>query len=90
MFNKLLTIYHSVQLVHDSDENNANENIVGKEENAGHQDFLLFSQCFLPLFKTSIKSYVRSIGRLQVLSIRTRLGYRLAGKSSKVFLNREW
>ena len=26
------------------------ENIVGKEENAGYQDFLLFPQCFQTLF----------------------------------------
>ena len=24
------------------------ENVVGKEENAGNQNFLLFPQCFLP------------------------------------------
>ena len=28
---------------------NASENIVGKGENAGHQHFLLFPQCFLTL-----------------------------------------
>ena len=31
------------------------ENIVGKEENAGNQHFLLFPQCFLP-FKCKISS----------------------------------
>ena len=32
------------------------ENIVGKEENAGYQHFLLFPQCFLkPSFSRSLK-----------------------------------
>ena len=32
-------------------ENKSFENIVGKEQHAGDQHFLLFPQCFLPLGK---------------------------------------
>ena len=31
------------------------ENIVGKEENAGNQHFLLFPQCFLPFTKQTLR-----------------------------------
>ena len=33
------------------------ENIMGKEENAGNQHFLLFPQCFLPSSKTNVRFY---------------------------------
>ena len=34
------------------------ENIVGKEENAGHQHFLLFPQCFQKAFSSSASKVV--------------------------------
>ena len=34
------------------------ENIVGKEENAGYQDFLLFPQCFSEAFSSSASKVV--------------------------------
>ena len=34
------------------------ENIVGKGENAGHQHFLLFSQCFKMTFPGSLKVWI--------------------------------
>ena len=38
-----ITLHKKLQFLNDS------ENNVGKEENAGNQHFLLFSQCFLTL-----------------------------------------
>ena len=43
----LLTVYNTIQTFNDP-ETEAFENIVEKGENAGHQHFLLFPQCFLP------------------------------------------
>ena len=42
-----LTLYHTVPSLKTL-KKKAFENIVGKGENAGHQHFLLFPQCFLP------------------------------------------
>ena len=42
-----LKLYHTM-MTFDALEKKAFENIVGKEENAGNQHFLLFPQCFLP------------------------------------------
>ena len=44
--NTTLTIYNTIPTFNDPEEK-AFENIVGKEENAGNQHFLLFPQCFL-------------------------------------------
>ena len=41
-----LTLYYTVPK---KPWENAFENIVGKEENAGNQRFLLFPHCFLPI-----------------------------------------
>ena len=43
---KELTHYHTMKTI-EALEEKAYENILGKEENAGNQDFLLFPQCFL-------------------------------------------
>ena len=43
----LLTLNNTVQTFDNSDEfKKAFENILGKEENAGNQHFLLFPKCF--------------------------------------------
>ena len=55
-------IYWFNSLPHNPDfyEKKAFENIVGKAENAGHQHFLLFPQCFL-LFPTQISIFESDI-----------------------------
>ena len=45
------------------------DNIVGKGENAGHQHFLLYPQCFLPIAKHILIFRSHLFCRLQVLSI---------------------
>ena len=51
------------------------ENIVGKGENAGNQDFLVFPQCFLP-FPKQIKIFqLNWTCRLKMLSIWTGLKF---------------
>ena len=45
------------------------ENIVGKEENAGNQHFLLFPQCFLPIQKQTLTFELHLLCRLQILLI---------------------
>ena len=47
---KPLTLYHTIPTFNDPVEE-AFENILGKEENAGKQQFLLFPKCFLPIQK---------------------------------------
>ena len=41
-------LYHIIPNFNDLEKKNTSENIVGKGENAGHQHFLLFQQCFIP------------------------------------------
>ena len=50
MFGKGLILNHTITTFNDPKEESV-ENIVGKEENAGNQHFLLFPQCFLPFPK---------------------------------------
>ena len=51
------------------------ENIVGKEENAGYQHFLLFLQCFLPIPKRISGFESHLFCRLQILTILTSLKF---------------
>ena len=45
------------------------ENIIGKEENAGNQQFLLFPQCFLPSPNQIPVFHLQLLCRLQMLLI---------------------
>ena len=47
------------------------ENVVGKEENAGYQHFLLFMQCFLPISQRVSVFELHLFCRLQMLEIWT-------------------
>ena len=51
------------------------ETIVGKGENAGNQQFLLFLQCFLPFPKQILTFQSHLVCRLQRLSIWTSLKF---------------
>ena len=63
---------------------NAFENIVGKEENAGNQHFLLFPQYFLP-YQGEISAFRSFLFcRLQMLSIWTSLKFCCMLKSQSV------
>ena len=48
-----LNLIHNVKVVF-----HRIENIVGKEENAGYQHFLLFAQCFQKAFSSSVSKVV--------------------------------
>ena len=67
------------------------ENIVGKEENAGNQHFLLFLQCFL-LFRTEIAIFgLHLFCCLQMLSIWTGLKFcRLVKGKVGLFNSLNW
>ena len=51
----VLTLYHKI-LALNNPQGEAFESIVGKEENAGNQHFLLFQKCFL-LFTSQISTF---------------------------------
>ena len=59
----------------DASGKEAFENIVGKEENAGNQHFLLFPQCFLLSHKEKSSFWQHLNCRLQMLSIWTSLKF---------------
>ena len=62
------TLYHTIPSLNDL-KKQPFENIVGKQENAGYQHFLLFPQCFLPFQRQTETFELNSFCPLQVLSI---------------------
>ena len=54
---------------------NGLKNIAGKGENAGHQHFPLFSQCFLPFWKTNFNFQSHLFCPLQMLWVWTSLKF---------------
>ena len=67
-----MTYFNSIPTFNTSGK--AFENIVGKEETAGHHDFLLLPQCFLPFQKIS-NSESLIFCRQQILSVWTSLKF---------------
>ena len=67
-----LNLYHTIPTFNDPEKEGL-ENIVGKRENAGHQHFLLFPQCFLPLQRQISIFRSHLFCRLQILSMWTNL-----------------
>ena len=53
-------------LIHKVLQKKTFKNIVGKEENAGNQHFLLFPQCFLPYLRHTLSFKQHKICRLQM------------------------
>ena len=66
-----LILYHTIPTFNDPERKKfeKNQNIVGKEENAGNQHFLYFPQCFLLFPKKSSVFESHLFCRLQGLSI---------------------
>ena len=75
IYKHYLTLYHTIPTFKKLGKKPF-ENIVGKGENAGHQHFLLFSQCFLPFPKQISILWSHLFCRLQMLSNWTGLQYR--------------
>ena len=63
-----LTLYQTIPTFKDP-KKRPFENIVGKGENAGNQQFLLFTQCFRPILKTNSVFKLNVFCCLQMLSI---------------------